>query len=37
MVIAEEKDCTESLCEKFKELAMEIINYEKKRNDTTKS
>ena len=28
------KDCIEKLCKKLKERAIEIINYEKKRNDT---
>ena len=30
-----EKDCIEKLCKKLKKRAMKIINYEKKRNDTT--
>ena len=29
------RDCIEKLCKKLKEHAMKIINYEKKRNDTT--
>ena len=29
------KDCIEKLCKKLKERAIKIINYEKKRNDTT--
>ena len=29
------KDCIKKLCKKLKECAIEIINYEKKRNDTT--
>ena len=29
------KDCIEKLCKKLKEQAIKIINYEKKRNDTT--
>ena len=29
------KDCIEKLCKKLKIRAMKIINYEKKRNDTT--
>ena len=28
------KDCIDELCKELKEHAMEIINYEKKRNDT---
>ena len=30
-----EKYCIEKLCKKLKERAIKIINYEKKRNDTT--
>ena len=30
------KDCIEKLCKKLKKRGMKIINYEKKRNDTTK-
>ena len=29
------KDCIEKLCKKLKKRAVKIINYEKKRNDTT--
>ena len=29
------KDCIEKLCKKLKKRAMEIINNEKKRDDTT--
>ena len=29
------KDCIEKLCKKLKKGAMEITNYEKKRDDTT--
>ena len=29
------KDCMERFCEDLREHAMKIINYEKKRNDTT--
>ena len=29
------KDCIEKLCKRLKIHAMKIINYEKKRNDTT--
>ena len=29
------KDCIEKLCKELKKRAMKIINYEKKRNDTT--
>ena len=30
-----ENYCIEKLCKRLKEHAMKIINYEKKRNDTT--
>ena len=29
-------DCTKKLCKDLKDQAMEVINFEKKRNDTTK-
>ena len=34
LITIEEKDCIEELCKKLKENAMEIINHEKKRNNT---
>ena len=34
LIINKGKDCIEELCKKLKESSMEIINHEKKRNDT---